>query len=195
MQVDTMRKSRHIKVENRRKMSHFINAIYQWDILGYLMYIYIWIFSDSKKSSKQKCLVRVIEYAKQAVNFTTFKSWSRCMCLHLRKTTRTRVLPTVVTIGIRKTKKTKFCISLDGVAWLKLCCLFSGSFPGSFSYTIISQEENDASVAPKQIMTQKFQFYLLFLVRQLFTCDKYQFFLFCKLKLAKEVCFLIQSNK
>ena len=117
------------------------------------------------------------------------------MCLHLRKTTRTRVLTTVVTIGIRKTKKTKFCISLDGVAWLKLCCLFSGSFPGSFSYTIISQEENDASVAPKQIMTQKFQFYLLFLVRQLFTCDKYQFFLFCKLKLAKEVCFLIQSNK
>ena len=132
MQVDTMRKSRHIKVENRRKMSHFINAIYQWDILGYLMYIYIWIFSDSKKSSKQKCLVRVIEYAKQAVNFTTFKSWSRCMCLHLRKTTsRTRVLTTtVVTIGIRKTKKTKFCISLDGVAWLKLCCVafFQGHF-------------------------------------------------------------------
>ena len=132
MQVDTMRKSGHTKDENRRKMSHFINAIYQWDILGYLMYIYIWIFSDSKKSSKQKCLVRVIEYAKQAVNFTTFKSWSRCMCLHLRKTTsRTRVLTTtVVTIGIRKTKKTKFCISLDGVAWLKLCCVafFQGHF-------------------------------------------------------------------
>ena len=132
MQVDTMRKSRHTK-----DMFHFINTIYQffslkWDILAYLMYIYIWIFSDSKKSSKQKCLVRVIEYAKQAVNFTTFKSWSRCMCLHLRKTTsRTRVLTTtVVTIGIRKTKKTKFCISLDGVAWLKLCCVafFQGHF-------------------------------------------------------------------
>ena len=105
------------------------------------MYIYIWIFSDGKKSSKQKCLVRVIEYAKQAVNFTTFKSWSRCMCLHLRKTTRTRVLTTVVTIGIRKTKKTKFCISLDGVAWLKLCCVaffqghFLDHFQGSFHFS------------------------------------------------------------